>query len=73
MQEKYPQYKLLLELLSDEELKGKTLSEQFEQIFARIIAPNAIYGNDFEAVNLLLKSINEYEKLKDNFGNSSLF
>ena len=67
MQEKYPQYKLLLELLSDEELKGKTLSEQFEQIFARIIAPNAIYGNDFEAVNLLLKSINEYEKLKDNF------
>lgn len=63
----FQQYKILIELINNQELQNSTLSEQFEEIFARIIAPNAIYGDDFESINLLLKSINEFEKIKENF------
>jgi len=64
---KYLQYNNLIDLINNEELKTKEISEQFQVIFKSIIAPNMIANSDFEPINLLSKSIDEFEKIKVKF------
>ncbi len=64
---KYYQYDALLDVINDADLKKKNISEQFDEIFARIIAPNMLANSDFEPLNLLAKSIKEFEIIKDKF------
>lgn len=64
---KYLQYDNLVNLINDEELKRKEISEQFQVIFKSIIAPNMLANSDFEPINLLSKSIDEFEKIKIKF------
>ena len=54
------------EYVDEQGLKGKEISEQFQVIFKSIIAPNMLANSDFEPINLLSKSIDEFEKIKNN-------
>ncbi len=63
----YLAYNNLIDLLNNEKLKSESILTQFEKIFAVLIAPNMKFNADFEPINLFLKSINEFEKIKENF------
>ncbi|MCR4880863.1 MAG: ATP-dependent helicase [bacterium] len=65
--EKYENYNSLIDLLNDEELKNASLIEQYERIFAEIIAPNMHENSDFNPINLFMKSLNEFEKIRANY------
>lgn len=61
------EYKNLIKIINDTELKGKKLSTQFEEIFSTIIAPTMPINADFDTINLFNKSIIEFEKIQKNF------
>ncbi|MDD3593602.1 MAG: ATP-dependent helicase [Candidatus Gastranaerophilales bacterium] len=68
----YNSYNTLLNLITDDEVKTQKLSEQFIKIFETLLAPNAPIPHDFECINLLLKSIEEYEKIKESLNLTDL-
>ena len=61
------EYTSLIKLINNEDLKNKPLLKQYEEIFAQIIAPNMNLGADYEPLTLFLKSLQEFEKIKENF------